>query len=506
MAEFPVVSLTRYSASSFSHGGTYLEWRKGERGWSAEKSLHTVDRSLVDCNSLLEVQQLYSLKKMTERGYLNEQQLKFYSSLGLAMIPEQISFFELKSKDKVLATMWSVSSQSERNPENAKILLPWMLEEKWKNEALRVAGTGLKYFWEWGRAAQESAKDIDELVQFAVMSSYRELRALQGDIHEAAVFIHAITPAHTLAYMRKFGKEIVFSKGDPTREDAILLIPLSRLMEQYPLRNVSSVVNRLRIASGQEWPDGTYADLIDLFRTTLWSELTYRGIRSISAQPIVVQNFSLWGLNSIHSQLVHAGLSESRSKTMMEILLEQPYSKKISGLFHYIDVVEPKGVSSWSWDESAIEVSGLDPTQLSDDPDYLHRILFAVASIAISQVREVVGMNTPIKDIWFHLLQRKTKIVVVTRDEKMAEKIRELKPIEEKSWVTLPANDVPKMMRDRLGDDWGTTSKWLAFDFGRLLAMTLERPDLDAVFEESRGRLFMGKFWTRQKLADHDLY
>ncbi len=447
---------------------------------------------------------MFALREMAKRGILSEAQVMEYAELGSNLAPKQISFFEHSIGGHTEATLWSVSGQDYDGAVRARIL-PWMLEPKWKNLASEVDRKKYPFLWEWGRAAQVEEGDINTLLDFATQKAYREVKTLGGRIEDAYVMLHAISPAHTLSYLKRFpGTQ--FSKNAVRDGDSILMIPLAQILKTHSLEKSSPLIRELKSIIGDaRFTDDIIVDLIESFRGTLWLEANWMGVNGPSPFPILIQDFSPWGVNSVHAQLRGAGISESRSKAAMERLLAMPLTKRLRQAKRYIDASEPKGAAILSAQAHAIEVTGLDPAQLAQDPQYLHRVLFGVAAATVTQARVVLG-GASIKDIWHRLITTNAPIALATRNPEVSAAIRKLRPDSTKNWVTESADHAPQEFRDALGDDWGTTTDVHFFTFGRILQMTMEDPSLDAVFNSSHSRLIRGKHQTEYSLMDPDLY
>ncbi len=494
---------TVYAASALSKGGLQLEWDETPGGWVSKNSLrHSDFRD--GCNSLLSHQQMFALREMEKRGILTAAQVTDYSKLGNQLSPRQISFFEQIHDHREVASLWSISGQDYENGIKTRIL-PWMLEPKWKDLALQIDRKKYPFLWEWGRAAQVEAGDIDTLLNFATQKAYRELRSLGGDVKDAFITVHAISPAHTLSYLRRFpGTQ--FSKNAVRDGDSILLIPLSDILKVHTLSKSSALIRDLNsIIADQRFADNILVDLIESFRGTLWIEADWRGLKRSSPHPILIQDFSAWGVNSIHAQLRDSGIGEVKSKAAVERLLQMPLTKRLRKASRYIDATESKGAGILSHDRSAIEVSGLDPAQLLEDPFYVNRVLFSVAAATVTQARAIFP-NTSIKDIWAKLITQNNPISIATRNPEISEAARRLRPDDTKKWVTDSVGDVPKEIRDALGDDWGTTTDVHFFSFGRILQLTMEDPRMDEVFRSSVDRLTRGQHQIDYNLIDPDLF
>ena len=189
---------------------------------------------------------------------------------------------------------------------------------------------------------------------------------------------------------------------------------------------------------------------------------------------------------------------------MMRALLQAGGTHKIQGTSRYVDAAESKGVSTISHQHGSLEISGLDPDQLKDDPIYLYRVLFMGAATLIDQARKIMG-NAPIKDIWGVLLQHPVSVALVTRDEGLQELIKAMKPVAEEQMTSAPYNK-SDLFACSLGDDWGTTSKVYFFDFMRIMRMTMEDESLSPVFEDAKNHVHFGRHFQIHRHADPDLY
>ncbi|MBS1962931.1 MAG: hypothetical protein JST04_12000 [Bdellovibrionales bacterium] len=500
------VTHTVYAASAFSDGGLQLRWNSTPDGWIPENSLTHHRLVDFDCTSLLEHQQMFALGAMVKRGVLTAEQAKMYAALGDKLPPRQVSFFELEEKGQQVGSLWSVGGQDLEAGKIQDRILPWMLEEKWKALAGEVDRTKYKYLWEWGRAAIEDGADIDTLLDFAVQKAYRDLKTFGGKVDDAYVMIHAISPAHTVSYLRRFpGTQ--FSKNALKDGDSVLMIPLSMVLKSHPLRRHSALLADLgKIVDDPRFTDDILVDLVDAFRGTLWTEADFQGTHFRSDHPLILQDFSVWGLNSVHAQLRAAGIPEAKSKAAIERLLQEPITKRLQRANYYVDATNKNGAQILCRDRGAVEVSGLDPKQLADDPKYLLRVLFGAAIGAVRKV-QAISPQSSIRDVWQSLILRRSEIALTTRDPAMADAIRKLKPEYSKGFVSLPVPPgTPKEMAAALGDDWGTTTEAFFFPFGRILEMTMEDPTLDQVFNDAANRIIRGNFQRNYSFVNPELF
>lgn len=495
---------TVYAAAALSQGGLQLEWESSPGGWKSANTLRHYDLRSGECSILLNHQQMFALQEMSRRGILSTTQVTEYAALGERISPRQISFFEQTHEGKTVATLWSISGQDYEGGLYTRIL-PWMMEKKWAALAKEIDRKKIPFLWEWGRAAQVTDGDIDSLISFATHKAVRELKALGGKVEDAAITIHAISPAHSLSYLKRFpGTQL--SKNSVRDGDSILLIPLKDILKAHALSKNSALLGDLkRTLSDERFTDDILVGLVEAFRETLWRENEWKGLKKVSKAPLLIQDFSPWGVNSVHAMLRGSGVPETKSKAVIERLLEMPLTKRLRKGNRYFDATEAKGAAILSHENKAIEVTGLDPEQLSGDPFYLHRVLFSVAAQTVNQARKIAP-TASIKEIWESLILRRTPIALATRNPEMARAIRALRPDQIKKWVTDAAPlDVPKEMVEALGDDWGTTTEVNFFTFGRILQMTMEDPRMDGIFNDSVDR--MGRsYQIEYSLMDPDLF
>lgn len=494
---------TVYAASALSRGGLQVEWKKGPEGWESGTSARHYE-FVGECSTLLAHQQMFALREMAKRGVITEAQVKEYGELGLNLTPRQVSFFEHAFGRQTKATLWSVSGQDYEGRIRERIL-PWMLETKWKHLAAEVDRKKYPLLWEWGRAAQVDTGDINALLDFATQKAYREVKTLGGRIEDAYIMLHAISPAHTLSYLKRFpGTQ--FSKNSVRDGDSILMIPLTQILKIHSLEKSSRLIRDLKgIMDDVHFTDDRVVDLIESFREKLWFEADWKGVHGPSPFPIIIHDFSPWGVNSVLAKLKSAGIPKRRSEAAIDRLLAMPMTKRIRKAHRYIDASEPQGAGRLSFEANAIEVTGLDPSELAQDPLYLYRVLFSVATATMKQVREIMGVAKA-DDIWRQLIEFQTPIAIATRNSQISAAVRKLRPDSTRKWITDSADNAPKETRDALGDDWGSQTDVHFFTFGRLLQMVMEDPSLEPVFNSATSRLIRGEQQIHYNLMNPDLY
>jgi hypothetical protein len=404
----PEVSITSFSGMGSFHESRTATFQHDGHGFSQSSLVHLVSHNPKE-ESHIEKLQKFPLGKMVETGYLTAEQAKFFGSLGGNLDTRQITFYEAsreaktleeleqyptdilasrfqKKKDKLLArtaSLWSVAGQVIEPTGLHTLQLPWEKEEARKGQALDRKK--YKFVWEWGRASQDIAGEVDALTSASVGDIYTQLVELGGNLEDAYVMMHSFDKVNTRLYAAD-NPGTMYPADWKDQGDCLFLVPLSHLLAKHPPSRFSSNVKGLIEASKGMFTEVEALNFIGQAQHLRWREWDLRGTHT-QREPVVVTDWSYasmlmlalrletYPFKSQHDfdQVLHYLLG------MKNVLQSPNFENK------YVHASNPvESGPAFYRKLGAIEISNIDPTITRKDP-------YAVASILVATFANIVS-------------------------------------------------------------------------------------------------------------------
>ncbi len=344
------------------------------------------------CDSRLQSLQSFAFSKMKSIGYLTEAQAAAYQKGAENWFhPGQITFFHLTADEDQIpgetdteskASLWSVSNLTYRLMDATKpgidaVPLPFELDAVGKNADLKAIREKYPMMWEIGRAAQAEARQLDELLPFAVLNAIQEVAGvvqmthgmpllhpenLTGAVEHGAFVFHSLSEAHTRAYERRHpGRRI---PGIGSDSDAVFLVPLTEMIEKYSVEKKLAPIRQLIEASHGAFDTvKAVAFLIEVFRRR------YQEVDPVLAgnrlgKPLVVSAVSRGSLMLPSGFFEAWGLSAAAVPNVMELVGKHEQLFYLPTQSRLADWVEPVTFENETRAKGAFYVTNLDPVGL----------------------------------------------------------------------------------------------------------------------------------------------
>ena len=369
------------------------------------KDLH----GLCGFDNILQKVTRFPLEKMLERGFLNREQFEFYKKFGDALDPEQVVFFNLatpaarpeinistlsmnaddpfgikKTYSKVLMENFTVFGKNaltdeEFIRESSKILeteatlwlvrdyatdlsgnivrkdLPWQFEPELK-KAINIPHNGGLNF-ELGRASAEIAKDTKTLFNKAILTAANDVIATGKNLAASKVYVHALSPIH-LRYYKSFGFLPLHALENG---ETLMVAKLEDLLHQSnPLKDLHETTPYLPILKN---------DITETlkFRNRVRSSMTQMldPVAGTRKSPLVISYQKDW----------YAFMADDLGK-----MTDEERNAFIINSSATPDIFAQSKLPSHVLNHEirGNHVYGLDPLQLSEDPQYLSKTISGI--------------------------------------------------------------------------------------------------------------------------------
>lgn len=401
----PILRLTNYNL----HNGTFNQGMVSERKFN-ELSFDNFSSYLSIRGNpeydggMLGEQQDFSLNKMVETGYITAAEAEYFRNLGLNLQPNQVYFWEVyrqatleelssnygdyrfrsisggvdSSSDHLwpakTAAMWNVAGQVwDYGKLHAPVKLPWELEEARKEFSLDR--NKYKFVFEWGRAAQDLAGDIEHIYAANTLLSLVQVLAYKGSIDDAYVMVHSFDKVNTRLYSRMH-PDTLYPPGWKNLDDALFLVPLAEAIKKYPIERASERVRKVMELSEGQLTSVQALDLIIKDVLHRKSEMHFFSAAGEQRAPVVLTDSSPWLAFATHGAVRNYGLTPEQAQRIYEYFAKQPPP---GATFNYLEKYQNAADSEMSRYEyaqrNAIEISNLDPALAQKDPHYVLRAL-----------------------------------------------------------------------------------------------------------------------------------
>ena len=528
----PILRLTNYNM----HNGTLNQGTVSERRFNGESFDH-VDSYLSMLGNagrngeMLGDQQDFSLNKMVETGYISSQEAEYFRNLGLKLNSNQVYFWEVYREatyeevsqnyqdfrfrsisagvnlsDYSLwpaktAAMWNVAGQVwDYGKIYTPLKLPWEFEEARKDFSLDREK--YKFVFEWGRAAQDLAGDIEHIYAANTLLSLVQVLAYKGSIDDAYVMVHSFDKVNTRLYSRMH-PDTMYPPGWKNLDDALFLVPLREALKKYPIARASERVRKIIELSNGKLTPVQAVELIISGVLHRKSEMHFISSAGEQRSPVILTDSSAWLAFATHGAARSYGLTPEEAQAIYEYFTNQ---SPPGASYNYLEKYQNAADSTLSRYEyaarNAIEISNLDPVLAQNDPFFVIRALFStlhhkMATLA-QMIQTIDGRSSQAAyDEAANILRtHKIEIGITTHSPVILQQIRDLQPVASVPLLgTIVEGSVPQNLIDSqpyLFRD----AEMNFFSVEQIMAWGIENPWM---FRSLRGNLHYGS-WTSQYL------
>lgn len=482
----PILRLTNYNMQN----GTFNQGMISERTFNGESFDHaggylSALGNPMHHGEMLAEQQDFSLNKMVETGYISSKEAEYFRSLGLRLHVNQVYFWEVYREVTIeemrrnygdfrfrsvsasanllhdyslwpakTAAMWNVAGQVwDYQKGHVTLKLPWELEEARKDFSLDRSK--YKYVFEWGRAAQDHAGDIEYIYAANTLLSLVQVLAYGGSVDEAFVMVHSFDKVNTRLYSRMH-PDTLYPRDWKNMDDALFLVPLSEAIKKYPIAKVSERVRKvLELANGKI----TSVQALELIISDVLnrrSEMHFFSSAGEQKTPVIVTDTSAWLAYATHAEAKVLGLTPEEAQSIYAFFTKQV---KPLASYNYLGKYNNAADSMMSIFEyakrNAIEISNLDPVLAQSDPFFVQRALFSALHQKMEKLARMISrlkgssLQVAYNEAAQILRSQKVVIGITTHSPTLLQQIRDMNPVETVPLLgTISEDPIPQVLID----------------------------------------------------------
>ena len=291
-ASTQILRISRYAGFGAQNEGATETLFSGDEGGplSGNQNISVKVGDASKCEKLLKKQQ-FPLQAMVKGGKLTPEQAEAYALLAKDLKKDAIHFFEVLkevSRDgenlerlsisgrdfqaELHATLWSISGQNQSK-------LPWMLEPKRRELGDRLDRQKYRFIWELGRWSQDIPDFSVPAVSAALSTMVQEYIANlgTGNLDDAYVMIHSVTPVHTRYYDGTMGLKQYRLDGETDPGDCLYAVPIQVLLKMFPPSEHSERLGRIKRAfAGVDVSEQGLILIANWADRLLWEEFDFK--------------------------------------------------------------------------------------------------------------------------------------------------------------------------------------------------------------------------------------
>lgn len=507
------MTITRYSGHADFHSQQSLIWElKGDHFVVGNVQNSRVQ--IGECETLLESQQKFPLKKMASTGYISTADVKSYLQGSRSYEPDQVNFAQasrdmsmneavsLFGEDEapervhdlllvgqerdivpiITASMWSVGGQVL----DTKTGVVRPTDMPWQKDPLRVElaknfdRKKYKLVWEWGRTAQDLPRETEALAHALASINYQELIAFGGDIHDAYVMFHSFDEVNTRAYSLRFPNSL-YPANEPNKNDTLFLVPLAQAMAAFPPSRQSEKFAEILANSDGVLNDESAQEFLLHFMRTEFTQLDMIGKDGrVLPRPLALHNMSS-SIGYQRSNLEHAfhlGNVPQVDLLARQLTHLQPMTPTWNA-GQYTDLADIEFSKYYYRDNNALEISNLDLAAAQADPKYIQRVLIGVFVYHLKALAPGPFNAELVQQLVAILRRDNVKFGMTTFNPTLANRIRALSPNQEHEFeYGVPHDDFQFKGQEWLTMGFKTPPHAFLFTINHILQLINDNPDL----------------------------